>query len=479
MRSAAALAPALRAGLQRRRGPVLYCTMAADEPYARSGTLVCLGLPARAQFGVDWCVYTVGEAFMGMKLIPPGVHLALFAPADDAAAITTGFFFAVRPGEVVVCRWDASTEDVVPVADGSERASVDSAVRRLELDARLGPYDTAHAGTWAELSDLIDADVLERATIPLGTRIVPGAVDDETGAVRAPEPGAVVAHHAGAPRTPVFVRVRTARPARVGARASPAEVTRFQFDRSERLRELLRTEFGSPARAPADTAPDAAAEADGALRAAHARLLGELQLSFVLCLQLHSLSALEQWKALVALLCACDEALDEPRERALFSRFVRVLGAQLRHLPPDLFTDALSARNFLGPSLAGLHELLEARAGLPAGLRGAAARLWETVRERFGVDVGAGRDDIDPDDAPVVVDAAEAGLKAPADGAADGEPGTPTGQAAAAAASASRLSESDAAADGVADAANRLAFDAMRSALLSTQGGDAASPSAR
>ena len=44
----------------------------------RSGSLLCLDVPPGTQFGVDYSNWTVGARFMGVKLIPPGVHFAWF-----------------------------------------------------------------------------------------------------------------------------------------------------------------------------------------------------------------------------------------------------------------------------------------------------------------------------------------------------------------------------------------------------------------
>lgn len=41
----------------------------------RHAFLLCLDVPAGTEFGLDLKMWTVGEKFKGMKLIPPGPHL--------------------------------------------------------------------------------------------------------------------------------------------------------------------------------------------------------------------------------------------------------------------------------------------------------------------------------------------------------------------------------------------------------------------
>lgn len=42
------------------------------------GTLVCLDVPAKAEFGVDTMSWVVKDKFQGFKMIPPGVHFFHF-----------------------------------------------------------------------------------------------------------------------------------------------------------------------------------------------------------------------------------------------------------------------------------------------------------------------------------------------------------------------------------------------------------------
>lgn len=363
-----------------------------------NSTVVCLDFPQGREFGTDLRTYAVGPLFRGMKLIPPGLHLVIFGSELDRS----GAFVRLGPGEVCVFKWDAATELPTFQVPDEERERVSAAVHRMELDAGLGPYELHTAAEWHELACHVDESVLQRAGVPCGTVVVPGSADDEA-AQKPAVAGALRPYFDGLPRVASYTQVDPCQQRAGGEQGTGgrrgAELTQFLLDRSEWLGQLLRDEYGGGG------GGDAAEEAAG--RA----LVGELQLAFLLFLQLSSLAALEQWKALVHLLCCCDAAM--LRRPALFASFLRALEAQLRLAPSDLFVDALSAENFLRASLASLAGATEG-APLAPPLASQLERFWQFVGERFGGDILAElRDaDADPDDAPCVVEAPDACMDA-------------------------------------------------------------------
>lgn len=361
--------------------------MASVDRARETGALVALGVPQGTAFGVDWRVHTVGPAFLGMKLIPPGLHFAVYG----SELHPLGFFFRVAPGDVLTYRWDPRTECLVREEDEEVRERTAAQVHAFQLDDRLGAYDPADPsaqardGTWATWSGLashIDERVLARARVPIGATVAPDGMDDDDApaqAAAAPPAAELL------PLPAAFTAVRATRPAvhRNGdGVCAPGAVTAFNFDGSARLEELLRCEYACPAPA-----------------TPWSQLLGELQLGFVLMLLVHSHGALVFWKQMIALLCGCERALTEPGHAAFFEAFLRVLREQLARLPADLFIDELSGHNFLAPALSGLRELVE---GAPASVQRAASPLWELVAEQFGLDAEA-LAEIGDEDGPVVV----------------------------------------------------------------------------
>ena len=66
--------------------------------------------------------FVVGPKFKGVKMLPPGPHLISYNAAGTSGefAPTVSFFLYLKPGQVVVRRWDAAAEMLVELADEDE-----------------------------------------------------------------------------------------------------------------------------------------------------------------------------------------------------------------------------------------------------------------------------------------------------------------------------------------------------------------------
>lgn len=395
---------------------------AALELARSNGTILCLDVPAQIEFGIDLRSYTVGPRFRGIKMIPTnGLHLVTWGSEMHVCAT----FVELSASDVSVLRWDAREEALCQVQEVDELQRLVHEVRDMRHDAALGPYPLATQEHWSELSKYISADVLRRAEIPCGVVVEPGGIDaaeleaeleraaaataaasassDNTRAAAPPAPRAA----AGGAASAASARVPTASQAGdVAARAAQfvsldvrrsgtgrlgAALSTFHLDRSAWLSELLACHYAS-GRTEEEPRTSAAA--------AEEALLGELQLAYILFLRLSSLRALEQWKALLHLLCGCDAALRERPQ--LYCNLAAVLRAQLAFAPDDLFVGGgeLGAENFLRASLATLAENSTEGARLAPALSEGLRRLWDFVGERFGLslqtllsDAGGGEED--------------------------------------------------------------------------------------
>ncbi|CAJ1428787.1 unnamed protein product [Effrenium voratum] len=86
-------------------------------------------------------------------------------------------------------------------------------------------------------------------------------------------------------------------------------------------------------------------------------ILGELQLAYIAFLLGQNFDGFEQWRALLQLLCSCEEAA--MRRTELFAELLRVFFAQLSQAPSDLFGDDLTKDNFMGSCALSLLEICE------------------------------------------------------------------------------------------------------------------------
>ena len=93
----------------------------------RGGTVLCLDLPTGHEFGLDLRVYRTGPRFRGMKMIPDGLHLAIFGTEIDRTGVWVDFS---EEGGVRVLRWDPKTELLSAAALGDEERTRHAAAVR-------------------------------------------------------------------------------------------------------------------------------------------------------------------------------------------------------------------------------------------------------------------------------------------------------------------------------------------------------------
>jgi hypothetical protein len=257
----------------------------------RSTSLLCLGVPEGTEVGLDLFTAVAGPLFLGFKLIPPGAHLLVSAPR--VGALRSSLWFHAPPGGVVrVARWQSTEERLVLLplgcgGDGEALAAAGAAAAVAPLDARLGAYPLERAGEWLRLTSRVTPGLLEAAGCGEAGAAAHGARGGR-GVAAAPAPAPPGAPAAGAP-SPLPPPLRLLQLPGVGAGSAGHDRTAHAFDSSGALR--------------------GAAEAAGGAAALDARLLGELQLTFVLTLVGQSHEALAQWKLLADALLRAEDAL--------------------------------------------------------------------------------------------------------------------------------------------------------------------------
>ncbi|RLN47080.1 hypothetical protein BBJ29_002517 [Phytophthora kernoviae] len=339
---------------------------------AVGGFLVCLDVPTATEFGVDYEVFRTGPKFQGVKFLPLGVHFVLFRSREQEHGIRQGFFINIeRHSQIIVREWSLEKEELGPPRPGLNVENLERAVLSFQLDNGLGPYPKQHLKTWQRLSTFISPSVLKRCGVEFGSILLPGDAVEDASSSSQPNEG-VVPYFPDLPRTARFTALQKAR-----TDLSAEARTAYHFDRSERLEELIATDF------------------DGDWK----QLVGELQLSFLVFLQLSSLTALEQWKQFIALLCSCERALSP--QLPLFLAFIKIFRTQLEQIPADFFQDETTSENFLSPCLLSLLELIEDD-DAPPQLRQKAFHLRQLLATRFQWGSNAELSELD-EFAPVIV----------------------------------------------------------------------------
>ncbi|XP_057441951.1 uncharacterized protein LOC130733724 isoform X2 [Lotus japonicus] len=253
----------------------------------------------------------------GIKMIPPGTHFVYYSSSTrDGKEFSPiiGFFIDAGPSEVIVRKWDQQEERLVKVSEDDEERYT-QAVRNLEFDKQLGPYNLSHYEDWKRLSNFITKSIIERLE-PIGGEIT---VECENEMVKSTpkvpmEKALDEQLKASTSATSVGRSQRkgcyyTTIPRVVKCKGiSGQELTSLNLDKTQLLETLLAKDYGG----------------------SEDLLLGELQFAFIAFLMGQSLEAFLQWKSLVSLLLGCTEAPFRTRTQ-LFTKFIRVIFYQLKY----------------------------------------------------------------------------------------------------------------------------------------------------
>lgn len=280
-------------------------------------TLLLLDVPQYTLFGIDTQMFSVGPAFKGIKMIPPGPHFIYYSSSSRDGkefAPIIGFYVYSAPAEVIVHKWDQQEERLLKVSE-EEEDRYSQAVRSMEFDRYLGPYDLTQYGDWKQLSSFITKDTIQRLE-PIGGEITvanePAMIDTypKTAGERAlndqlkhnkfstsiNESQKKGCYYTSIPR--VIKQKGVHGP----------ELTSLNLDKTQLLETLLMKEYGG----------------------SEDSFLGELEFAFIAFLMGQSLQAFLQWKSLVSLLFGCTEAPFNTRSQ-LFKKFIKVIYYQLKY----------------------------------------------------------------------------------------------------------------------------------------------------
>ncbi|KAF5961035.1 hypothetical protein HYC85_002244 [Camellia sinensis] len=280
-------------------------------------TLLLLDVPPHTLVGIDTQMFSVGPAFKGIKMIPPGAHFLYYSPSNregNEFSPIIGFFVDASPSEVFVRQWDQQEERLVKLSeDEEERYS--QAVKSLEFDRQLGPYTPSHYGDWKRLSNYITKSTIERIE-PIGGEITVACESEIVANIPSTPTERALAEQL---KNGKFSR-SVDKSQRRGSYYTPIprviknkaihgqELTSLNLDKTQLLESILINHYGG----------------------SEDLILGELQFAFIAFLMGQSLEAFLQWKSLVSLFLGCTEAPLHTRSQ-LFTKFIKVIYYQLKY----------------------------------------------------------------------------------------------------------------------------------------------------
>ncbi|KAF5276837.1 hypothetical protein FQA39_LY06389 [Lamprigera yunnana] len=360
-----------------------------------SSTLVLLNVPSGTEFGIDMKIWTTGEKFRGIKMIPPGIHFIHYSAVNDYGDVAPkiGFFYNFRKSEFLVKKWDKKLQDI------SLETVSESEILRLKenimlLDKFLGPYPDGIWNKWTSLTSLITENLIKRLSPEKGQ--IKSVLDltsvkkDEgyegstsTRCLRNPRWGNSLSEALEINMLPNLqplpgteIRLTPLPTTNYPRGSSPSDITRHSLDSTYAL-EIMLKKFSQ-----------------------NTDLIGELQFSYICFLVGHSIEAFEHWKNLVCLLCSCDIAIK--KYYTVYDIFVTTLEMQIIETPPEFLADIVTNNNVIYLKLRNFFQSVK-ESEVDGRLKTKVERFKINLTERYGWDFTQ-LDIEDEDDAPVIVD---------------------------------------------------------------------------
>ncbi|ETN70767.1 AAR2 protein [Necator americanus] len=297
--------------------------------YSTGAFMILKDFPEGHEFGIDYKSWTVGPKFMGLKMIPAGVHF-VYCSVKGAPRIGEDF----DSEEIVVKKWDKQKEAFSDEIISDEEEAffflrLNPLKGKISAQAELVSMETCLMEN-EELNATVGCSNSVDREHPVRTRFV----DQE-----------------GLP----IMKIREG----YEIRFSPipqlrADEKRVGIDYTDRLERLIRQLNGD-----------------------WKQLLAEVQFAFACFLIGQVFEGFEQWKRFIHLLCCCPSALGSLSEMfisfirvsrlpfgiciqatyrclSLVFFFVQVLFFELKECPTDFFVDIVSRDNFLTTTLSML-----------------------------------------------------------------------------------------------------------------------------
>ena len=106
----------------------------AAKFYEDGGFLIIKYFPEGAEFGIYMHPWNTGSKFLGVQMIPAGLHFIYYSPVNKEGSLAPrrGFFYIFTPGQIVVQKFDKQTEDLVEDVSEENNARVRSNLKNID-----------------------------------------------------------------------------------------------------------------------------------------------------------------------------------------------------------------------------------------------------------------------------------------------------------------------------------------------------------
>jgi A1 cistron-splicing factor AAR2 len=280
------------------------------------------------QFGIDLSQWIIGEKFMGIKLIPIGIHYISFSLSEENNAFKQGFFIEIESGKNktknIIREWSPKYQTFIRLSEETTK-NYSIGLDNLDFDQHLGNYPYEQISNWKDLTSFLNIEIINRLQKNINVTMCPELLEDKK-IVENNEENIIKNNENEGNNTTenefnLYNQLIT---------YSDIEFTEFYLNQPEyinsldksKLLEKILINFKKPE-----------------------EFLGEFQYSFILFLIGEVYESLKQWKD-IFILISSSEGLIQNYEK-FFCNFIEVIYNQLRLFPDDLMHDVILDNNFL------------------------------------------------------------------------------------------------------------------------------------
>ena len=314
------------------------------------GTLLLLNSPKKMQFGIDLSQWVIGEKFMGIKLIPIGIHYVSFSLSEENNAFKQGFFIEIEQGKNktknIVREWSQKYQTFIRLKEEATK-NYSIGLDNLDFDQYLGNYPYEQISNWKDLTSFLNIDVINHLQKNINVTMCPELIKEKEEAVNMNNENLEeekeeenninninninhindenknnkITENSNFKEFKKYNQLIT---------YEDIEFTEFYLNQPEyinsldksKLLEKVLLNFKKPE-----------------------EFLGEFQYSFILFLIGEVYEALKQWKDMFILITSSEELIQKYDK--FFSNFIEIIYNQLRLFPDDLMQDVILENNFL------------------------------------------------------------------------------------------------------------------------------------
>ena len=295
------------------------------------GTLLLLNSPKKMQFGIDLSQWVIGEKFMGIKLIPIGIHYISFSLSEENNAFKQGFFIEIESGKNktrnIIREWSPKYQTFIRLNDETTK-NYSIGLDNLDFDQHLGNYPYEQISNWKDLTSFLNIDIVNRLQKNINVTLCPEIMEEKenNNAENNDEENENHINNINEENNDnnEFKKYNQL------ITYEDIDFTEFYLNQPEYINSLDKSKLLEKILLNFKKTED---------------FLGEFQYTFILFLIGEVYEALKQWKD-IFILISSSEVLVNKYDK-FFCNFIEVIYNQLRLFPDDLMHDVILDNNFL------------------------------------------------------------------------------------------------------------------------------------